>query len=88
MDKETLINTLKELHINTSLLKIEDNDNIVLRYDKEYIKRDEINKLFHCVKDMFPDNKVLAIPNSVNIQNLGNTEIIDIINMLKKMLEE
>lgn len=88
MDKEILINTLKELHIDTSLLRIEDNDNIILRYDRKYIKRDEMNKIFHCVKDMFPDNKVLAIPNSVNIQNLENTEIIDIITMLKKMLEE
>lgn len=88
MDKETLINTLKELHINTSLLRIEDNDNIVLRYDREYIRKDEINKIFHCVKEMFPNNKILAIPNSANIQNLENAEIIDIINMLKKMLEE
>lgn len=88
MDKETLINTLKELHINTSLLRIEDNDNIVLRYDREYIRKDEINKIFHCVKEMFPNNKILAIPNSANIQNMENAEIIDIINMLKKMLEE
>lgn len=88
MDKETLINTLKELHINTSLLRIEDNDNIVLRYDREYIRKDEINKIFHCVKEMFPNNKILTIPNSANIQNLKNAEIIDIINMLKKMLEE
>lgn len=65
--------------------KIEDDDVIVFEFDRYQTPKNEALKIFEHIKQQFPNNKLIAIPNSASVGVLDKGKSID---LLERILEE
>jgi len=67
-------------------LKLSTGDNIVLRFDMKEIKPEQIGHMVDYFHRQFPDNKVIALPNSIT--SIRKLDRISFIKFLERMLDE
>lgn len=71
--------------IKISKMKVDKNDLVVVKYDHNKIRPYEIKKCYDGVKEMYPNNIVIAIPNGVQLMSMRKE---DVVNQLEMLLSE
>ena len=61
---------------------------ITLFYNMENTTLEEINNIFDSVKNNFPKNKVIAIPNKTSLESCSKDVLENIISMISEIIEE
>ncbi len=61
---------------------------ITLFYDMENSTLEEIKNIFDSIKNNFPENKVIALPNKVSWEGCSKDVLKNIINMITEIIEE
>lgn len=64
MQYKIIIKELPE-HIQAEAIHPDKDDVIVVRYDTKKIKPDQIPQLSDCVRNIFPDNRCVFLPDDV-----------------------
>lgn len=62
-------------------------DYILMRYELDKIKVDELCHIHQMFQEQFPNSKVIGLPNEVTIKNCTKAELTEIYEMLKRELE-
>lgn len=61
---------------------------VILYYKSKEISIEEVYNIFTKVKDELPDNKVIAIPDLINIKTCNKERLIAIRNAVDEMIKE
>ena len=61
---------------------------IVLGFNFNDIRLDDMCDLFNNIKSMFPDNTVVAIPDYISLQSCSKDVLENIISMIAEIIEE
>jgi len=61
---------------------------ITLFYNMENTTIEETKNIFNYVKNNFPDNKVIALPNKVSLESCSKDVIENIISMISEIIDE
>lgn len=61
---------------------------ITLFYNMENTTPEEIKNIFDCVKNNFPKNKVIAIPNKTSLESCSKDVLKNIISMISEIIEK
>lgn len=61
---------------------------IVLEFNSDKLTMNEVACIAKRVREHFPNNKVLALPNSVSIYSLGKDVLENYISMVSEIIEE
>lgn len=61
---------------------------IVLEFNSDKLTMNEVAYIAKRVREYFPNNKVLALPNSVSIYSLGKDVLENYISMVSEIIDE
>ena len=61
---------------------------IVLEFNSEKLTMNEVAYIAKRVREYFPNNKVIAIPNSVSLHSLGKDVLENYISMVSEIIDE
>lgn len=61
---------------------------IVLGFNFNDIRLDDMHNLFNDIKSKFPDNTVVAIPDCISLQSCSKDVLENIISMIAEIIEE
>ena len=61
---------------------------IVLEFNSDKITMNEVAYIAKRVREYFPNNKVIAIPNSVSLYSLGKDVLANYISMISEIIDE
>ena len=61
---------------------------IVLEFNSDKLTTNEVAYIAKRVREYFPNNKVLALPNSVSIYSLGKDVLENYISMVSEIIDE
>lgn len=75
------------IEIEVGKFTVNDNDNIIVKFDMNNIKPAELKVIVDNIKKEYPNNKIIAIPDfmTVSVFNKSNTikylqEVIELLN--------
>lgn len=73
---------------NLETLSVKQGDYIVITYDKDKITPAEMKSVFEGIRQEFKDkNRVVAIPNSIEMTTYGKSRMIELLKNLLNELE-
>ena len=77
-------------NIVTKIEKLEPHptEAIVVGFNFDNIRLDDMQHLFNLIKDKFPNNTVVAIPDHISIQSCSKDVLENIISMIAEIIEE
>lgn len=61
---------------------------IVLRYTSGNMSIDEFAKCYMKIKDEFPDNEVIALPDDLSIKAMSYGSLISILESTKRLIQD
>lgn len=61
---------------------------ITLCYDMEKLPLDQLSKILEMLRGKFPDNKVIALPDSTSLESCSKDVLENIISMITKIIEQ
>lgn len=75
-----------------SILKIEKikpdpTEVITLFYDNKLSKPNELKIVMEILKNKFPDNKIIALPNNMNLETCSKDVLENIISLITEIIE-
>ena len=74
--------------INLKTVNPRPREAIVLEFNSDKLTMNEVAYIAKRVREYFPNNKVLALPNSVSIYSLGKDVLENYISMVSEIIEE
>lgn len=74
--------------INLKTVNPRPREAIVLEFNSDKLTMNEVAYIAKRVREHFPNNKVLALPNSVSIYSLGKDVLENYISMVSEIIEE
>ena len=74
--------------INLKTVNPRPREAIVLEFNLDKLTMNEVAYIAKKVQEYFPNNKVLAIPNSVSLYSLGKDVLENYISMVSEIIEE
>ena len=73
--------------IKFETLKPEHGDIIICRYRMYALTRDNLWHIFKSMRDTFPNNKVLLIPDEASITKVNNGQLKKMLEQIEKLIE-
>ena len=61
---------------------------IVLSFNFDSVRLDEMKHWFNIIKSKFPDNTVVAIPDYISLQSCSKDVLENLISMIAEIIEE
>lgn len=61
---------------------------ITLFYDMEKLPLDQLSETYEMLRDKFPDNKVIALPDITSLESCSKDVLENIISMITKIIEQ
>lgn len=61
---------------------------VTLFFDTNRNTYEEIESIFDLVKEKFPDNGVIALPNTTSLDSCSKKDLENIISMISKVMEK
>ena len=83
---ESYIGDFKKV-LSLEKIKLESNDILIVRYNLDKIDPDEVKVIYDYIADIFPYNKIIAIPNDTTLTKFDKEELIDIYNYISNLIE-
>lgn len=74
--------------INLKVLDPRKREIIVLFYNLDKLTLDNVVCIAKKVREHFPNNRVLALPNSVSLYSLGKDALEDYVSMISEIIED
>lgn len=76
--------------LNTKIeqLSLHSTEAITLFFDTEKNTYEEIKNIFYLVKEKFPSNKVIALPNTTSLESCSKDVLENIISMILEVIEK
>lgn len=71
----------------TNILCAKPTDSIVLFYDTDKTRLSELSDIVDMLKEKFPDNNVLALPNHTSLEKCSKNVLEDIISMISNIVK-
>lgn len=79
---------MEELITRVEKLNLHPTEAITLFYDMEKLSLDQMLKIFEMLRDKFPDNKIIALPDSTSLESCSKDVLENIISMITKIIEQ
>ncbi len=79
-----------EVHQSEPLYRCDkcNNNVIILEYNIDKLDYDTVRKVHNAISQTFPNNKVISLPNAYSFKSLTKEEALEMIEGLKKFLED
>lgn len=74
--------------INLKTINSRPREAIVLEFNSDKLTMNEVAYIAKKVREYFPSNKVLALPNSVSLYSLGKDVLENYISMVSEIIDE
>ena len=71
----------------TNILSAKSTDSIVLFYDTDKMRLDNLENIVKALGVKFPDNNVIALPNYTSLENCSKSVLEETISMISEILE-
>ena len=69
-------------------LELHPTEGIVIEFNFNDIKVDDMKKLFEIIKSKFPNNTIIAIPDYISLSSCSKDVLENIISMISEIIDE
>lgn len=87
MNKRQSKKLLHRVLCNVRKINSRDVDNILVRYSTVDLSFVEINNIVKAIRNHFPNNTVIAIPNKISLNTCTDKDLEKIISVIKEQLK-
>lgn len=88
---QTVINKIESMNFDDfkiNMLKLHPTEAIVVSFATNKICFDECESIYEKVKSKFPNNVVIALPDSVSLESCSKDVLENIISMIQEVIDE
>lgn len=73
--------------MNIDTIEVKPSDTIVIYYNREDIDLNSFYDQFHNIKEQYPNNIVIGLPNGMDIQLVDKDQLINLRDFLTSIIE-